>query len=327
MLFPAAAGVPMQVAFGRGRTVYLDPGAATALGTGDSETRALFSAITSWHRWLGATDEGRDTARAITGAANLAFLFLVLSGLVLWFPKRFTWTQFRAVLLFRRGLRGKARDFNWHNVMGFWSFVPLVVIVASGVVISYRWAGDLVYRVAGEAPPPPPAPRPASGESRGPGGPGAGATAGGATSVAAAPAYDAERLEPLLVQAMTRVDGWRTLSMTLPTDAAAPVTFTIDEGTGGQPQRRSTLSLDPATGTETAWQPFASLSAGRKARSFLRFAHTGEYFGLMGQTIAGLVTLATAFLVWTGIALAWRRLVRAARRAPEAEAEALRNAA
>jgi uncharacterized iron-regulated membrane protein len=126
---------------------------------------------------------------------------------------------------------------------------------------------------------------------------------------------------------MTRVDGWRTLSMTLPTDAAAPVTFTIDEGTGGQPQRRSTLSLDPATGTETAWQPFASLSAGRKARSFLRFAHTGEYFGLMGQTIAGLVTLATAFLVWTGIALAWRRLVRAARRAPAAEAEALRNAA
>ena len=58
-----------------------------------------------------------------------------------------------AVVWFRGGLRGKARDFNWHNVIGLWCAVPLFVVVLSGVVISYPWASDLVYRVAGEAPP------------------------------------------------------------------------------------------------------------------------------------------------------------------------------
>jgi uncharacterized iron-regulated membrane protein len=42
----------------------------------------------------------------------------------------------------------------------------------------------------------------------------------------------------------------------------------------------------------------------------LRFLHTGEALGLAGQTIAGLVSLSSAIMVWTGLALAWRRLVR-----------------
>ncbi len=41
----------------------------------------------------------------------------------------------------------------------------------------------------------------------------------------------------------------------------------------------------------------------------MRFAHTGEEYGVVGQTIAGLASLAACFLVYTGFALAWRRLV------------------
>ena len=55
------------------------------------------------------------------------------------------------------------------------------------------------------------------------------------------------------------------------------------------------------------WEPFSSLTAGRRARSWLRFAHTGEVAGVVGQTVAGLVTAGGAVLVWTGLALAWRR--------------------
>ena len=125
-------------------------------------TRAFFSTMVSWHRYLAMTGESRATGRAITGAANLLFLFLVLSGMYLWWPRTWTWTQFRNVLWFRRGLSSKARDFNWHNAIGFWVALPLAVIVYSGVVISYPWAGNMVYRVMGEAPPAPAAPRPAA---------------------------------------------------------------------------------------------------------------------------------------------------------------------
>ncbi|MEP7381155.1 MAG: PepSY-associated TM helix domain-containing protein [Gemmatimonadota bacterium] len=295
---PAA---PVQVSFGREGSVYVDPTRATVLGRGDRETRDVFDSITGWHRWLGASTEGRATARTITGVANLAFLCLVLSGLVLWFPRRLTRPQLRAVTWFRRGLRAKARDFNWHNVVGIWSFVPLVLIASSGAVISYSWAVDLLYRVAGDAPPSatprnaaPPAPVVGDPRVRGDG----------------APSISLEHLDGLVTTAATRLADWHRITIALPTDVEAPVNLVIDRGTGGQPQRRATLRLDPATGREVAWVPFDSLTRGLRARSFMRYAHTGEYFGIFGQTVAGLVTLATTLLVWTGLALAWRRLIR-----------------
>ena len=93
-----------------------------------------------------------------------------------------------------------------------------------------------------------------------------------------------------------------------PPDAEAPAVFTIDSGTGGEPQKRASLTLDRASGEIVRWEPFSSYSAGRKLRSILRFAHTGEVAGIIGQTIAGIVSLGACFLVWTGISLALRRL-------------------
>ena len=83
----------------------------------------------------------------------------------------------------------------------------------------------------------------------------------------------------------------------LATSAKAPIVLTVDEGYGGQPQKRTTLTVDRATATVAKAELFENLSAGRRLRSWLRFAHTGEIYGLTGQTIAGL-------------AIRWRRRAR-----------------
>ena len=127
---PAAVAVPQK-------TIYVDPYTGQVLGESRAQPRAFFRKMTDWHRWLGASPEGRARGRMITGACNLAFLFLVVSGFYLWFPRQWTWRQVRAVTWFRRGLPAKARDFNWHNTIGLWSAIPLAVVVASGAVISY----------------------------------------------------------------------------------------------------------------------------------------------------------------------------------------------
>jgi uncharacterized iron-regulated membrane protein len=90
--------------------------------------------------------------------------------------------------------------------------------------------------------------------------------------------------------------------------------LTVDEGYGGQPQLRRTISFDRASASILKNEGFEHLSAGRRVRSFLRFAHTGEFYGLTGQTIAGLASLGGVFLVYTGIALALRRLIAGLRR-------------
>jgi uncharacterized iron-regulated membrane protein len=108
-------------------------------------------------------------------------------------------------------------------------------------------------------------------------------------------------------RAERQVPGWRTITLRLPASSGAPLTFVIDRGSGGQPHLRGTLTVKRATGEVTSWEPFEAQSPGRRLRSIARFLHTGEVLGIAGQTVAGLASLGAAFLVWTGLSLAYRR--------------------
>ena len=197
----------------------------------------------------------------------------------------------RTVLLFNRTTSAKARDFNWHNVIGVWSAVPLFIVVLSALPISFPWANALVYRTVGEEPPV------QGGREGGP--------SRGAREERAAPSI--EGLNNLWSRAEQQVEGWRTINVRVPESNRAPVVFAIDKSDGGQPQLRSTLTLDRATGEVVSYEAFEDQSLGRRLRSISRFAHTGEVLGIPGQTVAGLATAGSVVLVWTCLALAWRR--------------------
>lgn len=304
----ADAAAPAEVAFGRERRIFVNAYSGEVLGEGSRKVRDFFRVVTDWHRWLGASGDNRNLARAITGACNLGFLFLVCSGFYLWWPQKWSLRQLRNVTWFRRGLPSRARDFNWHNVIGFWSAVPLFIIVLSAVVISYSWAGNLVYRVVGETPPAPRGNQPPAQPATGP------VTNPSSNVAANKQSTNSPNDDPLggvnsaWARAEQQVSGWQIMSLQIPAAANAPLTFNIDQGNGGQPQKRGQLTLDRASGQVVRWEPFAGYSRGRQLRSLLRFAHTGEVAGVAGQTLAGLVSGGGAFLVWTGLALAWRRL-------------------
>jgi len=316
---------PVEVNLGRAGSVFVHAYTGEVLGTGSAGTRAFFRSVMEWHRWLAMKDAGRAVGKAITGVSNLIFLFIVISGFYLWWPRTWTWKQFRQVIWFRGGLSSKARDFNWHHVIGYWSLVPLAVIVWSGVVIGYPWASDLTFRMVGEAPPRPPQGGPQRPGERPEGRPAAGA---GTDSRGAQPATDQRArggeemagkemarsesgpylaLDELMVKAGQQSAAWTILSARLPTPRDPVLQVTVDTGTGAQPQKKGTLQLDRATGATRKWEPFEAQSAGRQWRAWMRFVHTGEYYGLVGQTIAMLVTAGSVVLVWTGLALTWRR--------------------
>jgi uncharacterized iron-regulated membrane protein len=290
---------PVIVGYGRDGQLLLHPYSGAVIGEGAVTLRAFFRSVIDWHRWLAMSGEQRATGRAITGASNLLFLVLVVTGAYLWLPRTWTRVQVRAVAWFRGGIRGKARDFNWHNAIGVWSVAPLFVVVLSGVVISYPWASNLVYRVMGEAPPAPQRPQ----------APGRAEASPGPDQRRPTPAVADDGLESHLGQAMGRVEGWRSIAIRVPASATEPLAFTIDTGSGGQPQKRGTLTLDRASGQVVSWEPFEANGPGRRLRMILRFAHTGEVLGLPGQTLAGLVSAGAAVLVYTGLALSLRRLV------------------
>jgi uncharacterized iron-regulated membrane protein len=281
----------VSVALGREITLFLDPSTARVLGEGSSAARGFFRKVTDWHRWLGTGEETRPKARALTGAANVAFFLLALTGAVIWWPRKRTARNFKNVTFFQRGLSGRARDFNWHAVIGFWSSAVLLTLTSTGMVLSYRWAGNLLYRVTGNEPPPAQAP--------GPGG----ARDAGRAGRERAPRPDYDRL---FAAARSQTNDWRRITMRIP-QSGGPLTFSIERGESWNPYARSQLTLDPATAAVAKWETYTDANSGRKLRVWARGLHTGEPFGIPGQAVAGLASLGGTVLVWTGFAMAWRR--------------------
>jgi uncharacterized iron-regulated membrane protein len=105
------------------------------------------------------------------------------------------------------------------------------------------------------------------------------------------------------------VPTWRTITARLPVRSGAPVTFTIVDARSWNPFAGSQLTVDASGAAITKWEPYEATSRGQKWRGWARFGHTGELGGLPGQLVAGLASVGGSVLVWTGLALAVRRLL------------------
>jgi uncharacterized iron-regulated membrane protein len=196
-----------------------------------------------------------------------------------------------------------------HNVIGFWCAPILIVLTATGMVISYTWASNLVYTLTGS-------PRPVvAGRGGAPvgqgdegGGRGGGGRGEGRGRASTETLVARTSLESLVARGEREVPTWRTMIIRLSPRPGGPVALSMSDREYWNSFARSTLTLDGRTGADVRWEPYAAASPGQRVRGWMRFAHTGELGGLAGEAVAGLASAGGGFLVWTGIALALRRL-------------------
>ena len=273
------------VSLGREGQFFVNPYTGEITGEGAKGWRGVFRVIEDAHRWLALSGDGRTVGKSLNDAANLLFLFLAISGLYIWFPRNLSWRSFKSVLWFRRGLKGKARNFNWHNTIGFWTSLVLIILTLTGAIISYQWAGNLLYTLTGNEVPQQ-QPRPPNQTEK---------------TEFVLP----ENLDEMFAKAENQT-AWKTISLRLPVTNDSAV-FTIDEGIYWNKFGRSTLTIDAKTLEVSKWESYGEQNSARQLRSWARFTHTGETFGFLGQFIAFLACIGGAFLVWTGISLALRR--------------------
>lgn len=289
---------PVRVYHGRNRFARLDPYTGRVLGYGPGGLEGFFEDARGWHRWFNLSGGSVRTGRAVTGAVNVAFLVLLLTGPVLWIPRPISRRSLAGVLFPRPGARGARRRLNWHQVVGIWSVLPLAVIAVTGVTTSYPSVADRLDPVVGRAIPVEAWPARVDG-----------AEDPVALDGAGAGSPDAD-LGAVLTMAERWAPGWRTLILNLPRPGDQEVRVEVRKGRAGQPHKAGWLTLDAATGDVRDWESFADDSPARRARQLMRYAHTGEYWGLGGQWLAGLFSLAATLMVWTGLSLALRRARR-----------------
>ncbi|TMM45403.1 PepSY-associated TM helix domain-containing protein [Colwellia ponticola] len=288
------ANAPIIVKEGRKKIAYLNPYTGTEMTVPGQSTVNFFAKLRAFHRWLTLDGKFSDTGRWINGVANIFFLVLILSGLYLWLPKRLKSRAFKQQLTLSGNYPNKAaRNYQWHNVFGIYMAPVLFVLVVTAIFFSFKWPGntlkDLVSNQSIALVKP--------------------------VEISAEQAQLQQPIEQQLSQVKTLYPQWQSIQFSLDTLPAAslnqsPVSskiYNVDNGNGGEPQKKLKVVLNTLTGELLQEQNFAQLSTYNKLRSYIRFLHTGELFGPIGQAIAGLASLLACLLVYTGVMLSWRR--------------------
>jgi uncharacterized iron-regulated membrane protein len=292
---PSSANALISITVGRDQVYVVDPYRGAVAGPVSPKLRVFYATVTGLHRWFGFEGKSRDVVKTIKGVATLIVVFLLVSGLAIWFPRHWKWKNLKAITILQwKGTR-RGRNWNWHNAAGIWSAIPLLIIAVTGTIMTFQWANALLFRVAGT-----PLPQ-AQGEAR----QAEGNAKGGTEKYRAEAATSALSLNELFAVAAKQKPGPYTIQLRLSDKPAPTTTFIFNRDNGDRPQFRDQLTLDSATGRIVRWEQFDEQTRGRRWRLWVRFLHTGEALGMVGQAIAGLASAGGALLAWSGLVLSW----------------------
>jgi uncharacterized iron-regulated membrane protein len=285
---------PVAIEFDHARRLFLDRWSGRVLGPGAQRTRIFFEKVTSLHRWFGFSPREHGAAKRVKAAFDLAFLLMIVTGLILWLPNIRTWRRFRAATLWRSNLAGRARDWNLHNAVGIWFALPLAIVALTGAILAYGWMTALLYRVTLSPVAAAHDVRPKQKEKN--------------QSSIAIDGGRAGSLESIFREVTQQFPQWKSLDMTMPQNDRT-IAVRVDFLSEARPDRQVSLFFDRATGALLRQTTFAALPPGGKLRAFTKYVHTGQAGGLPGETAAGFTALSACFLVWTGLAMALRRFM------------------
>lgn len=269
----------------------LHPYTGEILREGQGSVGEFFHLVTDFHRYLSLAGDYRVIGKNITAYANLMFIFLIVSGLYLWLPKRINLRALKQQFLLPKTYQNTHhRNRQWHVVFGIWCLIPLFIIALTATIFHFDWANKAIYGVFGESVP-------------------AREQHEEITSLHA----DIVPYETLFNLAKQHANAnsyedWYSMWMEIG-EHEHEARFFIDKSIGHRQELAYSLFLHTQTGEITNVLRKQDWSRGGQAWGTARFLHTGEYFGIVGQTIAGLVSLLACVLVYTGMVLAWRRLI------------------
>ena len=212
--------------------------------------------------------------------SSVAMIVLLLSGLVLWWPLK----------RIRIRSSGSSRQwwFDFHNMIGVFSLVFLLILAASGVVIGFeRQTVPLFFSVTGSSPVQPPDGKvtpPADGRAR------LGVDSAMAIARAALPGA-----EPFQID-VPKPDEAYHVRLRYPEDRT--------------PGGRSQAMIDPYTGRVMFAQGSRTAPAGARVVIANRAIHTGDLLGVPTKMLMSLASLMAVVQLVSGVVMFIRRAGR-----------------
>lgn len=257
-------------------TVYLNP--VTGLEQGRrGEYEGAVNLLFKFHSALLL----QDTGKAILAWIALSYLALLISGIVLWWPKR--WPPALKIELRKGLLRGM---FDLHRTGGAVLGLLIAVSVATGAYMAWRPLSGFVTMLSGEkAVNPPKIPK---------------GDAGHAAAVS---------LDELVARAQAQFPHDLIGYIQIPAEANRPIRIRMRLADDPHPNGLTSVWLHPTTGKVLAVNRWNELDPGARAFSFIYPLHTGELGGIFLEAVTFFSGLTLGMLGISGIWLWWRRRV------------------
>jgi uncharacterized iron-regulated membrane protein len=259
-----------------GLTVFVNPytGAITGTRTAQESQATLSRRLHVFHVELFAGRVGRT----VVGLATCIAFFLVITGIVLWWPDKLIRISTKA--------SWKRINFDLHHALGIVAAVVLIVITASGLVIHYDTLTNAIRSL--DATPPAPAPQQPAGNA------------------AALQSFDA------LADAARGALPGAAIMFISNGGAKSPATVAMRFPEDHTPGGRSRVFIDRYTGAVLGNVSTRNAQLGTRIDNLKRSLHTGDVLGKPTEALWLLAALVMVSQVVTGFAMWWN--ARRARR-------------
>jgi uncharacterized iron-regulated membrane protein len=127
------------------KTHYFNPYTGAELGAADRGLDSFFAVVLDIHKNILLSNTGKQ----IVGVATLIFCFMLLSGFVLWLPKK--WKNLKDGLRIKWKAKFYRVNYDLHNTLGFYALLMLFFIAITGLYVTYPWMkSTLIVSLGGE---------------------------------------------------------------------------------------------------------------------------------------------------------------------------------
>ena len=255
-------------------TVYLDPVSVVELGRrGETEGVANFVFELHSELLLG------DTGKAVLAFTALAYLLLLITGLILWWPMNAA--QWRHAFKLKLD-KGTTRSlFDLHRFAGAVLGLMIAVAVASGAWMAYRPIGGWLNTVVGDVAPKPPRIEKTTGER--------------------------VPLDLVVAEARRRWPGAQLGFIQLGAADTRPVRLRFKLAGDPHPNGLSSIWAHPVDGRVLSQQRWDDLDLAVRSTAWIYPLHAGVRVGLANRVITGVLGLVLFSMGITGAWLWWRR--------------------
>ena len=127
------------------QSVFLNPYTGKVIQI-DDHLSGFFAFILKGHMrmWL-----PKEIGEQFVGASILIFIVIIISGFILWIPKKRKNLKQRIRFDWKKTTRWKRKNFDLHTVIGFYVCSLALILAFTGSVLSYNWLRYGVYKGIG----------------------------------------------------------------------------------------------------------------------------------------------------------------------------------